>query len=313
MRLYVCVCFLALFSLDELANASNNKNSYSREKDEDHVPVRNTMDINPDEEMEGGSGDGISIEGSGSPPPNNNVDGSETEIVVLNLRVTNIEGKKAKFSDELLDNTSPLFIETAETVCNGVYTIVNRENGHECRVLKFYEGSIVATTQLKIVEDSTLSLKKLETVIKDAANKGEIGSLTIDPKSVSISNPYTTVVMTSTRSPEMDSETTTKKYMKPKARTTDEFVFEMTETTTQMIEVQPTEITESSFFDKLFDSPVLLAGMVGAAVLILLTMILLSMFIVYRVKKKDEGSYSLDEPNKKDPQAYWKDTKEFYA
>lgn len=54
--------------------------------------------------------------------------------------------------------------------------------------------------------------------------------------------------------------------------------------------------------------------MVGAVVLILLTVVLLFLFVIYRIKKKDEGSYSLDEPHKvKDPTAYWKDTKEFYA
>lgn len=33
----------------------------------------------------------------------------------------------------------------------------------------------------------------------------------------------------------------------------------------------------------------------------LLCAMLLVMFIVYRMKKKDEGSYSLDEPQKKSP------------
>ena len=41
------------------------------------------------------------------------------------------------------------------------------------------------------------------------------------------------------------------------------------------------------------------------------------MFIVYRMRKKDEGSYALDEPQKRSPQAnsYTKNhnNREFYA
>ncbi|XP_072041933.1 uncharacterized protein [Amphiura filiformis] len=74
------------------------------------------------------------------------------------------------------------------------------------------------------------------------------------------------------------------------------------------------EAETQNFWDKLFSHPLILAGLVGAVVIALLTVVLLLMFIVYRLKKKDEGSYSLDEPHKvKDPMAYWKDTKEFYA
>ncbi|XP_072176047.1 uncharacterized protein [Diadema setosum] len=69
-----------------------------------------------------------------------------------------------------------------------------------------------------------------------------------------------------------------------------------------------------NFMELVFGNPAILAGMVGAVVLILLTVVLLFLFVIYRIKKKDEGSYSLDEPHKaKDPTAYWKDTKEFYA
>jgi len=38
------------------------------------------------------------------------------------------------------------------------------------------------------------------------------------------------------------------------------------------------------------------AGLIGGAVLILLMIVLILMFVVYRMRKKDEGSYSLDEP-----------------
>jgi len=71
---------------------------------------------------------------------------------------------------------------------------------------------------------------------------------------------------------------------------------------------------EESFFNMILGNPLLLAALVGAVVLTLITIILVVMFMIYRVKKKDEGSYSLDEPHKvKDPTTYWKDTKEFYA
>ncbi|XP_013402199.1 syndecan-4 [Lingula anatina] len=60
-------------------------------------------------------------------------------------------------------------------------------------------------------------------------------------------------------------------------------------------------------------SPGLLAGIIGGAVVGLLCAILLVMFIVYRMRKKDEGSYALDEP-KKQPLPYSKNTnREFYA
>nr|BAB61036.1 syndecan core protein [Heliocidaris crassispina] len=79
---------------------------------------------------------------------------------------------------------------------------------------------------------------------------------------------------------------------------------------------KPNDVNEEpqDFFKMIFENPAILAGMVGAVVLILLTVVLLFLFVIYRIKKKDEGSYSLDEPHKvKDPTAYWKDTKEFYA
>jgi hypothetical protein len=57
-------------------------------------------------------------------------------------------------------------------------------------------------------------------------------------------------------------------------------------------------------------------AVIGGAVVGLLCAILLVFFIVYRMRKKDEGSYALDEP--KSPSqygyAYQKaPTKEFYA
>ncbi|XP_063700901.1 syndecan isoform X3 [Culicoides brevitarsis] len=69
-----------------------------------------------------------------------------------------------------------------------------------------------------------------------------------------------------------------------------------------------------------FAQPGILAGMyfavIGGAVVGLLCAILVVMFIVYRMRKKDEGSYALDEP-KRSPTAntYAKSThnREFYA
>lgn len=59
------------------------------------------------------------------------------------------------------------------------------------------------------------------------------------------------------------------------------------------------------------------AAVIGGAVVGLLFAILVVMFIVYRMRKKDEGSYALDEPQKRSPQAnsYTKNhnNREFYA
>ncbi|KAH8026626.1 hypothetical protein HPB51_022601 [Rhipicephalus microplus] len=56
-------------------------------------------------------------------------------------------------------------------------------------------------------------------------------------------------------------------------------------------------------------------AVIGGAVVGLLCAILLVMFIVYRMRKKDEGSYALDEP-KRSPtvNSYMRSSnKEFYA
>jgi hypothetical protein len=54
---------------------------------------------------------------------------------------------------------------------------------------------------------------------------------------------------------------------------------------------------------------------IGGAVVGLLCAILLVMFIVYRMRKKDEGSYILDEPTKRGGGSSYSKTphKEFYA
>lgn len=64
-----------------------------------------------------------------------------------------------------------------------------------------------------------------------------------------------------------------------------------------------------------FNQPDILAAIIGGAVVGLLCAILVVMFIVYRMRKKDEGSYALDEP-KRSPtsNSYSKgNNREFYA
>jgi hypothetical protein len=66
----------------------------------------------------------------------------------------------------------------------------------------------------------------------------------------------------------------------------------------------------------LWTQPGILAGIIGAAVVGLLCAVLLVMFIVYRMKKKDEGSYDLDETTKRSPRinGYQRTNQnEFYA
>lgn len=57
----------------------------------------------------------------------------------------------------------------------------------------------------------------------------------------------------------------------------------------------PSSALRSSFLGH----PGLLAAIIGGAIVGLLCAVLLVMFLVYRMKKKDEGSYALDEPNKR--------------
>lgn len=62
--------------------------------------------------------------------------------------------------------------------------------------------------------------------------------------------------------------------------------------------------------------PGILAGIIGGALVGLLCAVLLVMFIVYRMRKKDEGSYALDERKHYSPSTHQYSqapTKEFYA
>ncbi|CAG7721450.1 unnamed protein product [Allacma fusca] len=81
------------------------------------------------------------------------------------------------------------------------------------------------------------------------------------------------------------------------------------------IEVDP-EQTEDVFNKKdtpasFFSQPGILAAIICGAIVGLLCAILLVMFIVYRMRKKDEGSYVLDD-SKRTATTYGK-SKEFYA
>lgn len=64
----------------------------------------------------------------------------------------------------------------------------------------------------------------------------------------------------------------------------------------------------------LLRQPGVIAGIVGSAVAILLLLILFILFCIYRLRKKDEGSYALDESKKLPNMNYHRTpTREFYA
>ncbi|XP_025091350.1 uncharacterized protein LOC112562344 isoform X1 [Pomacea canaliculata] len=72
-------------------------------------------------------------------------------------------------------------------------------------------------------------------------------------------------------------------------------------------------VKEPSSAAHVMTQPGILAAIIGGAVVLLLCAILLVMFVVYRMRKKDEGSYALEEP-KKLPYSYQRaPDKEFYA
>ncbi|CAF2681443.1 unnamed protein product [Rotaria sp. Silwood2] len=71
----------------------------------------------------------------------------------------------------------------------------------------------------------------------------------------------------------------------------------------------------SHIFHILLSRPAILVGIIGGICIGMVSAILLVMFIVYRMRKKDEGSYALEEGPRKSPtHAYSKvSSKEFYA
>merc|ERR1712088_835499 len=80
-------------------------------------------------------------------------------------------------------------------------------------------------------------------------------------------------------------------------------VVSTTETTWQHNKGKPTESPEVHRVPptrnvSFFAQPGILAAVIGGAVVGLLCASLLVMFIVYRMRKKDEGSYALDEPKR---------------
>ena len=66
---------------------------------------------------------------------------------------------------------------------------------------------------------------------------------------------------------------------------------------------------------EILTQPGILAGIIGGAVVLLLCLVLLIMFVVYRMRKKDEGSYPLDEPRRGPPNYSYvrAPDKEYYA
>lgn len=71
---------------------------------------------------------------------------------------------------------------------------------------------------------------------------------------------------------------------------------------------------EPSSAAHMISQPGILAAIIGGSVVLLLCAILLVMFVVYRMRKKDEGSYALDEPKKMPNYSYQRaPDKEFYA
>lgn len=57
-----------------------------------------------------------------------------------------------------------------------------------------------------------------------------------------------------------------------------------------------------------------LSGIIGGVAVALMCAVLLLLFIVYRLRKKDEGSYALDEPKNSPAVAYTKaNDREFFA
>jgi hypothetical protein len=156
------------------------------------------------------------------------------------------------------------------------------------------------TTELKIEDqdededDDEDDLDDEEDENESPLLKPDLPETTLAPQTI----PSTTTLLTTTSTPRQVFELTTRR----PSITTNSPTF-------------PSQV-ESISLDML--RPGLLAAISGGAVVGLLLTILLVMFIVYRMRKKDEGSYSLDEGTQHQPPhysyAYQKaPTKEFYA
>ncbi|KAG3267637.1 syndecan-1 [Ictidomys tridecemlineatus] len=104
-----------------------------------------------------------------------------------------------------------------------------------------------------------------------------------------------------------------------------DFIFEASEETTAVVPVQPDhrnqppvdpETTGATGASQgLLDRKEVLGGVIAGGLVGLIFAVCLVGFMLYRMKKKDEGSYSLEEPKQANGGAYQKPTKqeEFYA
>ncbi|CAF1016224.1 unnamed protein product [Adineta steineri] len=98
---------------------------------------------------------------------------------------------------------------------------------------------------------------------------------------------------------------------------------ELDHTVSEPVNKKPTTIETTSrlpfmssdLWRDLFTRPAILVGVVGGIVIGMLSAILLIMFIIYRMRKKDEGSYALEErPSKSPSHAYTRvSSREFFA
>lgn len=129
---------------------------------------------------------------------------------------------------------------------------------------------------------------------------------TPEKESAPVTTPTTTTSTTTTTTTTSTTTTTTSTTQTPKRPDT--------EVVRQEADVNAAPEERSTSF---FSQPGILAAIIGGAVVGLLCAILLVMFIVYRMRKKDEGSYVLDEPRRSPRNASYhpanKDSKEFFA
>ncbi|XP_071804164.1 uncharacterized protein [Asterias amurensis] len=266
------------------------------------------------------------------------------------IRINKIGDKKAVFEPAHADPESRQSLEVFDTVCAVLLASLRTNEltsqAEDCVGVSITAGSLVVTTEITFSEDTTAVASDVESAIKSTLAGNTLSdsttSLTVDKRSIRVtpsgsdavdvatvkptkkpgkpnkSNPTPDMMPTSV-SPDNNNGLTdneiffdTSPPMKPVMSTT------MSNEIGNNVHNNKLEVKDKkekqNFFQMVRGSPILLAALVGAVVLTLITIVLITMFLIYRVKKKDEGSYSLDEPHKvKDPTAYWKDTKEFYA
>lgn len=298
------------------------------------------------------SSDMSEIQGSGA-SYEDSYDNSEEETNKIRVRgeftISGIGRGNLDWMPDLADPTSKGYQEMANLIApiisNALKAKKSTRTGlRNVRVTGFRHGSIITEYEASYEVDSTVTSDAAKKSIKDAITNDNFGGLQVDPKSVNAELIQPVGLVLSTAKPPKDA--TPQKPDKPVTNrpTTQSNAIDERNTKAPMrpvvpdnevidIDTDPTEMIgdgndlgnelgqkgnpdpdPANIWDMLFSHPAILAGLVGAVVLALLTVVLLLMFIIYRIKKKDEGSYSLDEPHKvKDPMAYWKDTKEFYA